>query len=87
MFGFVRKQGQLLRVEVRSEEDVECLMREFAAHSPSRSRRTVRFEFDEGSDQKLLDVVEALERCLSANDIPAARVELAGHSYMLVPSV
>jgi hypothetical protein len=86
VFGVVRKRRQLLRVEVRSEEDAKCLMRELADYSPNRSRRTVRFEFDERPDQ-ILDVVKALETCLSANEIPAACVELDGHSYMLVPSV
>ena len=87
MFGVFRKRRRLLQIEVRSEKDAECLMQDLASHSPSRSRRTVRFELDEQSDNRLRDVMEALETCLSANDIPAARVDLDGHAYMLVPSV
>ena len=87
MLGGIRKPRRSLRIAVRSEEDAECLMQHLASHSPSRSRRTVRIELDEQSDSRLRDIMEALETCLSANDIPVARVDLNGHSYMLVPSV
>jgi hypothetical protein len=77
---------RLLQIRARTDEDAECLMRELAAYSPTRSRRAIQVELEERSETDVLAVLTAVETCLSANEIRSVRVELDGNSYMLAPS-
>jgi hypothetical protein len=76
---------RLLQVRARTDEDVECLMRELAQYSPTRSRRGILVELEERSESDLLGLLAAVETCLIANEIRSVRVELDGRSYMLAP--
>lgn len=76
---------RLLQVRARTDEDVECLMRELARYSPTRSRRGILVELEERSESDLLGLLAAVETCLIANEIRSVRVELDGRSYMLAP--
>jgi hypothetical protein len=77
---------RLLQVRAKSEADADCLMRELAAHSPTRSLSCIQFELDERSETDVLGVLAAVETCLSANEIRSVSIELDGRSYMLAPS-
>jgi hypothetical protein len=76
---------RLLQVRARTDEDVECLLRELAQYSPTRSRRGILVELEERSESDLLGLLAAVETCLIANEIRSVRVELDGRSYMLAP--
>jgi hypothetical protein len=59
-------------------------MRELAEYSPMRSRRTLLIELGEDpSQQRLLGLLSAIEKCVSVNDISSVRVELDGKPYLL----
>lgn len=75
-----------LKIQARSDEDAECLMRELALYSPTRLREGVLIEVDERSEAALLAVLSALERCLRANDIRTVRLELDGRPYTMAPT-
>ena len=74
---------RLLQIRARTDEDVECLMRELAVYSPKRARRSVSIELEERSQADLMAVLSALERCLLANDIRAVRLDLDGRPYTM----
>jgi hypothetical protein len=78
---------RLLQIRARTNEDVECLLRELALYSPTRAGRAISIELEERSETDLLAVLSALETCLMANDIPSVRLELDGRPYMLAPSL
>ena len=75
-----------LQIRARTNADADCLMRELAAYSPTRSRGAILVELDERSEADVLGVLAAVETCLSANDIRSVRIQLDGRSYMLAPS-
>ena len=77
--------GQL-QIRARTDQDADCLIRELAAYSPTRSRRAVTVEIDERSETGVLGLLAAVETCLTANEIRSVQVELDGRSYMLAPS-
>jgi hypothetical protein len=77
---------RLLQVRARTDEDAECLMRELAPYSPTRSRRVILVELHERSETDVLGLVAAVETCLNANEIRSVHVELDGRSYLLAPS-
>jgi len=74
---------RLLQIRARADADADCLMRELAAYSPTRSRSGIQIELEERSEVDVLGVLAAVETCLSANEIRSVRVELDGRSYML----
>ena len=61
-------------------------MRELAAYSPARTRRTITLDLDERSETVVLGFLAAVETCLTANEIRSVHVALDGRSYMLAPS-
>ena len=75
-----------LQIRARTEQDADCLMRELAAYSPTRTGRTISVEFHHRSETGVLGVLAAVETCLSANEIRSVQVELDGRSYMLAPT-
>ncbi len=75
-----------LQIRARTDEDGDCLMRELAQSSPTRSRSGIQIELEERSEADVLGVLAAVETCLSANEIRSVRVELDGRSYMLTPA-
>ena len=74
-----------LQIRARTDEDVDCLMRELAVYSPARSRRAITVELDDRSETAVLGLLAAVETCLTANEIRSVRIELDGRSYMLAP--
>ena len=60
-------------------------MRELAAYSPRRSRRSVLIDLEESSQSDLLSLLSALETCLSDNEIRSVRLELDGQKYLVAP--
>ncbi len=77
---------RLLQIRARTDADADCLMRELAAYSATRSRRAILVELEERSETDVLGVLAAVETCLSANEIRSVRIQLDGRSYMLAPS-
>jgi hypothetical protein len=77
---------RLLQLRANSDADTDCLMRELAAYSPTRSRGAILVELDERSEAEVLGVLAAVETCLSANEIRSVRVELDGRFYILAPA-
>jgi len=77
---------RLLQIRARTDADADCLMRELAAYSPTRSRSGIQIELEERSEADVLGVLAAVETCLSANEIRSVRVELDGRAYMLAPA-
>jgi hypothetical protein len=77
---------RLVQIRARTDEDAECLMRDLAAYSPTRSRHAILIQLEEGSEADVLGVLAGVETCLSANEIRSVCVELDGRSYMLAPS-
>jgi hypothetical protein len=77
---------RLLQIRARRDADADCLMRELAAYSPTRSRSGIQIELEERSESDVLGVLAAVETCLSANEIRSVRVELDGRAYMLAPA-
>jgi len=77
---------RLLQIRARTGADADCLMRELAAYSPTRSPRAILIELEERSDADVLGVLAAVETCLSANEIRSVRSQLDGRYYMLAPS-
>jgi hypothetical protein len=77
---------RLLQIRANTEADPDCLMRELAAYSPTRSRGAILVELPERSEAEVLGVLAAVETCLSANQIRSVRVELDGRIYMLTPA-
>jgi hypothetical protein len=77
---------RLLQIRARTDEDAECLMRDLAAYSPTRSRHAILIQLEERSEADVLGLLAAVETCLSANEIRSVRVELDGSPYMLAPS-
>jgi hypothetical protein len=75
-----------LQIRARTDADADCLMRELAAYSPTRSRGVILVELEERSEANVLGVLAAVETCLSANEIRSLRIQLDGRSYMLAPS-
>jgi hypothetical protein len=75
-----------LQIRARTDADAECLMRELAAYSPTRSRSGILIELEGRSESDVLGVLAAVETCLSANEIRSVRIQLDGRSYMLAPS-
>ena len=75
-----------LHIRARTNADADCLMRELAAYSPTRSRGAILVELDERSEADLLGVLAAVETCLGAKEIRSVRIQLDGRSYMLAPS-
>jgi hypothetical protein len=75
-----------LRIRAKTDADADCLMRELAAHSPTRSPSCIQIELDERSETDVLGILAAVETCLSANEIRSVSIELDGRSYMLAPS-
>ena len=73
-------------LQIRARTDADCLMRELAAYSPTRSRGAILVELEERSEADVLGVLAAVETCLSANEIRSVRIQLDGRSYMLAPS-
>jgi hypothetical protein len=76
---------RLLQIRARSDEHVECLVRELAVYSPRRWRRSVLIELKGRSEAEVLGLLAAFETCLSTNDIPSVRIELDGGSYVMEP--
>ena len=76
----------MLQIQVRSDRDAECLMRELAAFGPKRRRLVIRIELGEREEAVLLACLSALETCLLANDIPSVRIELDDKPYILEPA-
>jgi hypothetical protein len=77
---------RLLQSRARTDADADCLMRELAAYSPTRSRSGIQIELEERSEADVLGVLAAVETCLSANEIRSVRVELDGRAYLLAPT-
>jgi hypothetical protein len=77
---------RLLQIRARTNEDVDCLMQELGAYSPTRAGRAISIKLEERSESDLLSVLSALETCLTANDIRSVRLELDGRPYILAPS-
>jgi hypothetical protein len=73
-------------LQIRARTDANCLMRELAAYSATRSRGVILVELEERSEADVLGVLAAVETCLSANEIRSVRIQLDGRSYMLAPS-
>ena len=77
---------RLLQIRAPKDADSDCLMRELAVYSPTRSLGgTILVEVEERSETMLLGLFSALETCVTANDIRSVRVELDDRSYMLTP--
>jgi hypothetical protein len=76
---------RLLQIRARTDEDVDCLVRELAVYSPRRLRRSILLELEEESQTDLLALLAAVETCLSANDIRSVRIELDGRAYTMAP--
>jgi hypothetical protein len=76
---------RLLQIQARSNEEVDCLIRELAVYAPRRSRRSILIELKGRSEAEVLGLLAAVETCLSANDIPNVRIELDGTSYVMEP--
>ncbi len=76
---------RLVQIRARTDEDAQCLMRELASYSPTRTRHSILVELDGSSETDVLALLSAVETCLSANDIPTIRIELDGRAYMLEP--
>jgi hypothetical protein len=77
---------RVLQVRANTDADADCLMRELAAYSPTRSRSGIQIELDERSEADVLGVLAAVETCLRAHEIRSVRVELDEHFYLLAPS-
>jgi hypothetical protein len=77
---------RLLQIRARTAADADCLMRELAAYSPTRSPKAIVIELEERSETDVLGVLAAVETCLNANEIRSVRIQLDGRSYMLAPS-
>jgi hypothetical protein len=52
---------RLLQIRGRSDEDVECLVRELAVYAPRRLRRSVLIELEGRSENELLGMLAAVE--------------------------
>jgi hypothetical protein len=76
---------RLVQIRALKDEDADCLMRELAAYSPKRSRRSVLIELQERSQSDLLDLLSVLETCLSENDVRSVRLTLDGQKYLVSP--
>ena len=76
---------RLIQIRAVTNEDAECLMRELAAHSPTRKRRSILIELEERSENDFAALLSGLETCLLANDIRSVRVELDGQPYLMTP--
>src|SRR5207248_1174997 len=50
-----------LQIRARTNEDADCLMRELAAYSPTRSRRALTVELDERPETVVLGLLAAVE--------------------------
>jgi hypothetical protein len=74
---------RLLQIRARSDEDLECLVRELPVDASRRFRRSVLIELRNRSEAEVLGLLAAVETCLNANDIPSVRVELDDHSYVM----
>jgi hypothetical protein len=88
-FAYSASRGRFMRplqIRARIDADADCLMRELAAYSPTRSRKAVLIELEERSEIDVLGILAAVETCLSANEIRSVRIQLDGRSYMLAPS-
>ena len=72
-----------VRIRVRTNEEVDCLMRDLSPYTPKRARRTILVELEQRSETDVLALLSAVETCLTANDIPSVRVELDDRVYML----
>lgn len=76
---------RLLQIRARTNDDVDCLVRELAVYEPRRWRRSVVIELEDRSEAEVLGLLAAVETCLSSNDIPSVRVELDGGAYVMEP--
>jgi hypothetical protein len=76
---------RLFQIRARTDEDVECLLRELASYAPKRARRSILIGLEERSEIDLLALLSAVDTCLRSNDIRSVRVELDGRAYMLTP--
>jgi hypothetical protein len=76
---------RLLQIRVRTDEDAACLLRELAVYSPTRSKRSILIELEDGSQTALLAALTAVETCLTANDIRTVVIELDGQKYTMAP--
>ncbi len=72
---------RLVQIRASNEEQLECLVRELAAYSPKRSRRSVLVEVAEDSQTELLALLSALGVCLEVHDIRSVRLKLDGQNY------
>ena len=62
-------------------------MRELAAYSPTRSHRAITIDVEDGSSEPgILELLTAIETCLTANEIPSVTVKLNRKTYLLAPS-
>jgi hypothetical protein len=52
---------RLLQIRARADADADCLMRELAAYSPTRSRSGIQIELEERSEVDVLGVLAAVE--------------------------
>ena len=77
---------RLLQIRPKTDADADCLMRELARHSPTRSAWCIKIELDERSETDVLGVLAAVETCLRANEIRSVSIESDGRSYFLAPS-
>jgi hypothetical protein len=61
---------RLLQIRARSDEDVQCLVRDLAVYSPQRLCRSVLIELEHRSEAELLGLLAAIETCLPATTFP-----------------
>ena len=74
---------RLVEVRASNDHELDCLVRELAAHRPKRLHRSVLVELPEDSQTELLALLSALEACLESNDIRRVRLQLDGQNYTL----
>jgi hypothetical protein len=73
-----------IQIRARTDEEVECLVRELAVYAPKWFRRSILLECDD-SQTKLLAMLTAIETCLSASEIESVRIEIDGKKYLMAP--
>jgi hypothetical protein len=75
---------RLIHIRADANEETECLLRELGAYSPKRlKQRTILIELPDGSNNELLALLSAIEKCVGENEIRSVRVELDGETYTL----
>jgi hypothetical protein len=77
---------RLLKIRTRKEAELDCLMRELAPYSPIQLHRAIIIDLQDRPDADVLDILTTLETCVTAHNIPSARVELDGLRHRLAPA-